>query len=325
MKKHLILSTLLSLTLLTATPLLARSLARPVEELFPLHQAVIDNDIALVKTLLSNKADVNQKSQLRYWGQDSIILDKTPLHFVNSAEIAKLLIEKGADVNAQDSYGWMPLHYAKDVNIARLLIEKGADINARGKWYISTPLCTHINSDEIVRLLIEKKADVNAECIYGHTPLHATSNASIAHLLLENGANVNAKDHDGDTPLHWEKDINIAHLLIENGADVNAKNDEGKTALHKMPYYKKFIIAILLIKNSNNINPNHSKKPTLFQNLHALILPQQKPLAVQIIEKISKKSFYYDDNFTGGINGAASKEYISRFLKKFVQQNSNQN
>ena len=89
MKKHLIRLTILSLTLLTVTPLLARSLAQPIEELPPLHQAVANNDTSLVTKLLSTNPDVNQKSQLRHHS-GRIVLNKTPLHLVKSEDIAKL-------------------------------------------------------------------------------------------------------------------------------------------------------------------------------------------------------------------------------------------
>jgi hypothetical protein len=50
-------------------------------------------------------------------------------------EVRKLL-DKGADVNARDKYGWTPLHEAASyghLDIVKLLVERGADVNARDK------------------------------------------------------------------------------------------------------------------------------------------------------------------------------------------------
>ncbi|HQQ11315.1 MAG TPA: ankyrin repeat domain-containing protein, partial [Synergistales bacterium] len=52
------------------------------------------------------------------------------------------LIDRGADIEAQDKEGWTPLHYAcmnGRTDIARLLLDRGADIEARDMWSY-TPL-----------------------------------------------------------------------------------------------------------------------------------------------------------------------------------------
>ena len=56
-----------------------------------------------------------------------LIIDKwTPLHWAardnSNADVVKVLIEKGADVNALDNYKWTPLQLAANSNI-----ENGAD------------------------------------------------------------------------------------------------------------------------------------------------------------------------------------------------------
>ena len=58
---------------------------------------------------------------------------RTPLHWAasyNSLDVARLLIDRGAEVDARDEDGRTPLHYAARpscLDVARLLIEHGAN------------------------------------------------------------------------------------------------------------------------------------------------------------------------------------------------------
>ena len=90
--------------------------------------------------------------------------------------------------------------------IARLLIEAGADVNAASTNAQKVALihsAAAAPSIEIVRLLIEKGANVNAVQEGGFTPLHeaaAQGDRTMAEVLLQAGANPSAKTADGQTP-----------------------------------------------------------------------------------------------------------------------------
>ena len=127
-----------------------------------LQRAVRDGNLTLVMLLVENGADVRVMSQRG-----------TPLHDALDYPIAKLLISKGADVNARDSGGNVPLHYTRSIVISGLLVASGADVNAR--------------NDE------------------GNTPLHEALERgkewSLIKFLIEHGADVNARNGEGMTPL----------------------------------------------------------------------------------------------------------------------------
>lgn len=119
----------------------------------------------------------------------------------NDLELAKLLIEKGADVNAKEWDGSTPLHvvaFNGSLEFAKLLIEKGADVNCKDKNAF-TPL--HLAADdklEVIELLIEKGAYLNAKNELGYTALHCAAlynSVEVAKLLIEKGADVNIKNH----------------------------------------------------------------------------------------------------------------------------------
>ncbi|KAL1909321.1 hypothetical protein Sste5344_004950 [Sporothrix stenoceras] len=161
-----------------------------------------------------------------YFGHDSVV---------------KLLLEKGADVEAKAEDGRTPLSYAaaeEHEAVARLLFEKGADIEAKA-YHNWTPLFFAADGghEAVTRLLLEKGADVEAKDDYGRTPLFFAAQGereAVARLLLEKGADIEAKDNRGRTPLSYTADGGyeaVARLLLEKGAVVEAKADHGRTPL----------------------------------------------------------------------------------------------
>ncbi|KAK8080213.1 hypothetical protein PG997_008031 [Apiospora hydei] len=191
---------------------------------------------------------------------------QTSLHVASSRgrlEVAKLLIEKGADIKAAENDGRTPLHWASwggHLEVAKLLIEKGADVKAAendGR----TPLHWASNGGrlEVAKLLIEKGADVKAAENDGRTPLHWASwggHLEVAKLLIEKGADVKAAANDGETPLHWASwggHLEVAKLLIEKGADVKAAENDGETPLHWASWGGHLEVAKLLIEKGADV------------------------------------------------------------------------
>ena len=116
------------------------------------------------------------------------------IHRTSDLKIVKLLIEKGADVNAKDKSRGTPLSRAifwrkSDLEVVKLLTEKGADVNAK-VGHLNVPSLYHVigwtiwaKKLEMVKLLIEKGADINSKGgQLGETPLHIASQAG--HLEM---------------------------------------------------------------------------------------------------------------------------------------------
>jgi ankyrin repeat protein len=119
---------------------------------------------------------------------------------------------------------------AGDINKVRLLLAKGANVNARSN-FARTPLiiaALHNSSHEIARLLIDKGADVTACDKKNFCVLEAAAqgnDTATVRMVLARGANVKAKDETGTDSLMWAAingNVEVAKLLLKNGSDVNA-------------------------------------------------------------------------------------------------------
>lgn len=141
-------------------------------------------------------------------------------------DIIKLLIEKGADINAKDKFGNTPLHKASGrIETLKMLVKAGVDINAKDGS--GRNILYKARDVETFRFLLGKGADINARDKQENTILHNCTNTDIAGSLVSNGFGLESKNKRGDTPLHshaWNGNAEMVEFLIAKGADINARN-----------------------------------------------------------------------------------------------------
>ena len=168
-----------------------------------LHDAAKDGDAELVKLLIDAGADVNKANEK----------GETPLYWAAAngrTECVKLLIDAGADVNKADKDGRTPLilaAYYGHAECVKLLINAGADVNMANEDGL-TPLypAAWNGHTECVKLLIAAGADVNKADEKGETPLYFAAfygRKECMKLLIDAGADVNKAEKDGLAPLYW--------------------------------------------------------------------------------------------------------------------------
>ena len=191
------------------------------ENTINIFDAVKMDDIEAVKRYINNGGDVNEITE-----DDN---EDTPLHLCKSLQMAKILVDAGADVNARNSDVQTPICLCPSREIAEFLIDQGA-YTSWDEDEAYTPLHFCENPD-VARLLIAYGADVEAENEDGEYPLHTCRNAEVAKVLIEHGADVDIQNSDGFTPIGRCKNAEIAKVLIDAGADAYAEDSSGNSAI----------------------------------------------------------------------------------------------
>ena len=204
----------------------------------PLHYATFCGMQDVIKFLIvEHSQDVNARG---------FYLEETPLHVASRrghADIARLLLEHGADGNAQNFRNRTPLYVSSGyghVEIVRILLEHGADTEAQDSGGRS-PLSnvSALGHVEVVQVLLEHGADANSKDGGGLAPIYRAEGEEVARLLLKHGADANGPDNGGEfgvqTPLHYlthDARLGAARVLLEHGVDANPRDFDNMTPLH---------------------------------------------------------------------------------------------
>ncbi|WP_353287418.1 ankyrin repeat domain-containing protein [Wolbachia endosymbiont (group B) of Gerris lacustris] len=270
-----------------------------------LHSAASLGDLSKVTTLLKHNAYIDARD---HNGQ-------TPLHCSiqsGNTEVAKYLIDHGANLNVQDNYYQKtntkyvyyktPLHYAIEsgnTEIAKYLIDRGANPNIQDA-YSKTPLYSAIYSGntEIVNYLLDHNADPNSQSYYTFPLLVAVKlgHAEIVKSLVEHGAINNTS---AQTLLHYAielKHTEIAKYLIDRGIDIDTRDiSSGKSPLYFAMHMKNMEVVKYLIDHNANIDVPDSYGLT---PLHLAVDLGNKEMIEQLVKKGANINAQDNDGWT---------------------------
>lgn len=198
--------------------------------------AVQGNNLPDICKALDNGARVNGRTDPQLNRAQRV----QPLARASSPDVAELLINRGADVNAEDEDGTTPLHGAcirNNVPLAKKLLERGADVKAKTLSLGDTPL-HWCRSLAMAELMVGHGASVEAENTMGDTPMDSAAQQSEADCVkyyLQHGGNIRNQNAFGRTPLHNAVrivgDIAVVKILLNAGAELEARDHDGRTPL----------------------------------------------------------------------------------------------
>lgn len=296
-----------------------------------LHTAIDRGNREMAQRLidLGAQVDVHTAAALGKLGRLRSILDRDPksvmarggdgqfpLHFAHDAEVADLLLERGADLEGRDiDHCATPAQWAlgRSLSVCRHLIDRGArqdvfmlsavgDARRLKKWLEQHP------EEADSPLSPERFPSPGSQGghIYtysigmGDHPLHAAARwgqAESARVLIEAGADLDAAGgYEDQTPLHlcaWEGSRSVARLLIGAGAELESRTSNGATPLRWAIASGEIELVRLLLESGARVDDSHRETggkgvrgefdqyktaaPSVRQEIQRLISPDPRP------------------------------------------------
>ena len=224
---------------------------------------------------------------------------------VGQTEAAKLLIEKGANINARSNDGGTALHAAAffcRTRTVKLLLSKGADVNVKnvrgetaldtvaGEWsqaveevysYVGGLLQIQLDIERIkaarpnIADILRERTSKTDDDIWS-----AAKSGNIEAVMkhISAGNDINIRSVSGATPLIAAStggQTEIIRLLIEKGADVNLREDVGgSTALLAAAFFGHTEIVEMLIDKGADVNARNLSSETPLDTVSAPWSPE---------------------------------------------------
>ncbi|XP_018612889.2 ankyrin repeat domain-containing protein 50 [Scleropages formosus] len=196
-----------------------------------------------VRILLDGGASVNQTDPT-----DGRTLLANAAH-MGSADVAQLLLTRGADLELVDFQGQTPLILAARQGHAKVLLalldwaaQHGLEVarmvnHADNEGWTALRSAAWAGHVEMVRMLLDAGAEVDGSDSEGRTALRAAAWAGhedVLLTLLNKGAQVDQPDREGRTPLvaaAYMGHRDAVEILLDAGAEVDRPDGDGRTAL----------------------------------------------------------------------------------------------
>ena len=284
----------------------------------PLHHAIQRGRRETALLLLANDAPTNVRD---YQSKCA------PLHIVaanGDKDMVRLMLDKGADVNAKTRFGNTPLHLAPDREMAEMLLAAGADVNAEAEGG-RTPLHKALKSGDdmaLVRLLVEKGASWDIYDRVGGTPVQTAAiygRTEALKLFLEGGGDPARLANENpptmlDLAAH-RGHVGVVGLLLEHGAPVDARDKGGRAPLHWAAWGGQVEVAGLLLDKGADVNTRDSDGWT---PVHVTAADGLRTMTDLLLTRGADVNAAAEDGRTPLHVAAAAKRTVSRTSRKLI-------
>ncbi|KAJ5620333.1 hypothetical protein N7510_004317 [Penicillium lagena] len=206
-------------------------------------------------------------------------LESIAASFRGHVKVAQMLLDRGANVNAQCGRLGNALQAASAQGheiVVQMLLSRGADVNAQDGLFSNALKAASFHGHErVVQLLLERGANINAQCgIYGNVlqAAYHGGNVRVVQILLDRGADINAQCEEFGYAVQaasiggHEK---VVQLLLDRGADIHAQGGKYGYALQAASIGGHEKVVQLLIDRGANI---HAQGGRWGSSLHAASL-----------------------------------------------------
>ena len=235
-----------------------------------------EDGLKILKLLIDKNADVNIEIKPYWVGRHG----SNPLQGAISSHnlgAVKILVENGAKINYQNSFGMTPLLMATTycgsgaLEIIEYLIGNGAIVNFSNnhvvKLMVESVGCSIEEFDQIVDLInAGTKSESTRKIANSHALIKASTDSYYAsdrkvEYIISKGVNINFQDRKNRTALQEAvrtNSLDIIKILVANGADVDLVRENNQTPLLRSiltnTFRKDYRVTKFLIEQGADVN-----------------------------------------------------------------------
>ncbi len=283
-----------------------------------LQDLVVEGELKLAKLLINFGADINSKDK----HHRNVIFDALSYGDENFINFLLELKDPKIDLNNLDDELNTIMHHkqvADNDEIAKKLIEAGADVtiqNIKGETFLTNLAKRGDKAKELIELALKKGANANVRTTFDNTLLielmkvfarlpqeekdRRAAILDMCRMIVTYGGDLNAVNRDQEGALFEAvraKNLELVSFLLKTGTNPNTKNIHGDTVFLETIYQGIDALDILLVMLEYDADPliRNRHGYTIYEILNKIILHIHNKKTLEdetMLEKIKQDGQY---------------------------------